>query len=79
MAFLHNHNEDTELSFPDVGLLANDVEINVVAAVRNDGIITLVESNGRKTKEYLPLQYLEDINRIRKDMMMKVDIFTILK
>ena len=46
VAFLHNHNVDTELSFPDVGLMVNETEINVVAAVRNDGIITLVESNG---------------------------------
>lgn len=71
VAFLHNHNEDTELSFPDVGLLANDVEINVVAAVRNDGIITLVESNGEKTTAYLPLEYAAYANKIREQMMLQ--------
>ena len=69
VAFLHNHNEDTELSFPDIGLVANEDGINVVAAVRNDGIITLVESNGKKTTEYLPLKYLDYTNKIRKDMI----------
>lgn len=59
VAFLHNHNVDTELSFPDVGLMVNETEINVVAAVRNDGIITLVESNGMKNSAYLPLEYEE--------------------
>jgi len=68
VAFLHNHNEDTELSFPDVGLMANENAINVVAAIRNDGIITLVESNGKKTSEYLPLEYLQDKIRIQKYM-----------
>ena len=34
VAFLHNHNTDTELSFPDVCLIANDNCINIVAAVR---------------------------------------------
>ena len=29
VAFLHNHNVDTELSFPDVGLMVNETEINV--------------------------------------------------
>lgn len=57
VAFLHNHNKDTELSLPDVSLMANDKEINMVAAVRNDGIITVVESNGLKTRDYLPLRY----------------------
>lgn len=57
VAFLHNHNKDTELSLPDISLMANDREINMVAAVRNDGIITVVESNGLKTRDYLPLRY----------------------
>lgn len=69
VAFLHNHNEDTELSFPDVAILANEKGINVVAAVRNDGIITLVESNGKKTSSYLPLEYLEYANELREKMM----------
>ena len=56
-AFLHNHNCDTEISFPDACIIANDEEINVIAAIRNDGIITLAESNGLKTQEYLYLEY----------------------
>ena len=69
VAFLHNHNTDTELSFPDLCILANECEINIVAAVRNDGIITLVETNGKKTSDYLPFEYLEYTNEIRKKMM----------
>lgn len=69
VAFLHNHNVDTELSFPDVGLLVNETEINVVAAVRNDGIITLVESNGLKNSAYLPLEYQNIQKQIEKKMM----------
>ena len=68
--FIHNHNTDTELSFPDVSLVANDPEINMIAAVRNDGIITLVKSNGKKTDEYLPLKYSDsgDYDRITLEL-----------
>ncbi|MGI6040977.1 MAG: minor capsid protein [Candidatus Alectryocaccobium sp.] len=68
--FIHNHNTDTELSFPDVSLLVNDPEINMVAAVRNDGIITLVKSNGKKTGKYLPLKYNDsgDYDRIMSEL-----------
>lgn len=68
--FLHNHNTDTELSFPDVCLIANDEPINIVAAVRNDGIITVVESNGRKSREYLYLTYsdTEEWKKFIKEM-----------
>lgn len=69
VAFLHNHNTDTELSFPDVQILANDKEIKMVAAVRNDGIITVVETNGVKTSKYLPLEYIEYTNEIRSRML----------
>ena len=69
VAFLHNHNVDTELSFPDVGLMVNETEINVVAAVRNDGIITLVESNGMKNSAYLPLEYEELRKKTEMDML----------
>ena len=69
VAFLHNHNVDTGLSFPDVGLMVNETEINVVAAVRNDGIITLVESNGMKNSAYLPLEYEELRKKIEMDML----------
>lgn len=71
VAFLHNHNVDTELSFPDVGLMVNETEINVVAAVRNDGIITLVESNGMKNSAYLPLEYEELRKKTEMDMLDK--------
>ncbi len=71
VAFLHNHNVDTELSFPDVGLMVNETEINVVAAVRNDGIITLVESNGIKNSSYLPLEYEEFRKKVEQDMLEK--------
>lgn len=71
VAFLHNHNVDTELSFPDVGLMVNEAEINVVVAVRNDGIITLVESNGIKTSAYLPLEYTELKKKVEQGMIEK--------
>lgn len=68
VAFLHNHNTDTELSFPDVALLVNEKEINVVAAIRNDGIITVVKSSGVKSSQYLPLEYLDYKKQIEKEL-----------
>jgi len=49
--------------------MANDIEINIVAALRNDGIVTLVESNGKKTSEYLPFEYLQYTNEVHKEMI----------
>ena len=42
----------------------------MVAAVRNDGIITLVKSNGKKTGKYLPLKYNDsgDYDRIMSEL-----------
>lgn len=62
-AFIHNHNTATKLSLPDLQILAGKDNIKMVAAVRNDGIISLVESNGTVTNEYLPLYYEEQINQ----------------
>lgn len=56
-AFIHNHNVATELSLSDVELIANNKQIKMVAAVRNDGIISYVTSNGKHTNEYLILRY----------------------
>lgn len=56
-AMVHNHVYETEMSFPDVQLLANTKELEIVASVTNNGIINVVVSNGKKTKEYLPLKY----------------------
>lgn len=79
VAFLHNHNEDTELSLPDVGLIVNEKGINVVAAVRNDGIITLVESNGKKSSKYLPLEYEEEKKRIQNQMIVDKGYFDVIE
>lgn len=68
VAFIHNHIEDTELSLPDIGLLANDEQIKIIAAVRNDGIITLVESNGNKSEEYIYSEFEEERSRKRKEL-----------
>lgn len=62
-AFIHNHNTATKLSLPDLQILAGKDNIKMVAAVRNDGIISLVESNGTVINEYLPLYYEEQINQ----------------
>lgn len=56
-AFIHNHSVATELSLGDVELMANNEQIKTVAAVRNDGIIYYVKSNGKHTNEYLCLRY----------------------
>ncbi|MCM1190525.1 MAG: phage minor capsid protein [bacterium] len=56
-AFIHNHNMATELSLPDVELMMTEPQILVVAAVRNDGIIYLVESNGKKCNEIPYIRY----------------------
>ena len=39
----------------------------MIAAVRNDGIISLVESNGTVTNEYLPIYYEKQINQYIKE------------
>ena len=66
-AFIHNHNTATKLSLPDLQILAGDDNIKVIAAVRNDGIISLVESNGTVTNEYLPIYYEKQINQYIKE------------
>jgi len=65
VAFIHNHNESTKLSFPDVEIMANNNQIKLVAAVRNDGIISVIESNGKHTTEYLPLRYDNEVIKYR--------------
>lgn len=65
-AFIHNHNTDTILSVPDLQILASEKNVNLVAAVRNDGIISVVESNGKKTTDYLPLYYEAEIKEFEK-------------
>lgn len=57
VAMVHNHITESELSFPDIQVLANTEEINIVASVTNNGIINVVVSNGNKTTDYLPLLY----------------------
>lgn len=57
VAFVHNHNEATELSLPDVGEVVNNKEINAIIAMRNDGVATAIISNGIKMPDYLPLRY----------------------
>lgn len=67
-AFIHNHNTATELSLGDIELMVYNKQIQVVAAVRNDGIISVVESNGRHTDDYISLRYQErtDAYRLKK-------------
>lgn len=65
-AFIHNHNTETELSLGDVELMVSNMQLQVVAAVRNDGIITVIESNGKHTSDFLPLRYDEQRTRYRE-------------
>ncbi len=71
VAFVHNHNEATELSLPDIGEVVNNKEINAIIAMRNDGIATAIISNGIKTSDYLPLRYDDsgDRKRIIEEMI----------
>ena len=71
VAFVHNHNEATELSLPDIGEVVNNKEINAIIAMRNDGIATAIISNGIKTSDYLPLRYDDsgDRQKIIEEMM----------
>lgn len=71
IAFIHNHNTDTTLSLPDVAIMANETEIQIVAAVRNDGVISLVESNGNKTKKYIYLYYEDLTKQLREESIKK--------
>jgi len=54
------------LSFSDICLTANDPELNLITAIRNDDIITVVKSNGDKTDSYIPLLF--DNEGIAKDI-----------
>ncbi len=64
-AFIHNHNRATELSLGDIELMANNEQIIAIAAVRNDGIISVVKSNGKHTTDFLPLRYDEELSEYR--------------
>lgn len=64
-AFIHNHNRATELSLGDIELMANNEQIISIAAVRNDGIISIVKSNGKHTSDYLPLRYEKELTEYR--------------
>lgn len=71
-AFIHNHNSATELSLGDIELMVNNNQIEVVAAVRNDGIITVVESSGKKSSDFLPLRYDSQRTKYREERYGKV-------
>lgn len=66
-AFIHNHNHATELSLPDLELMIGNEQLKIVAAVRNDGIITLVETNGKHSNEFMTLRYDEQITQYRQE------------
>lgn len=66
-AFIHNHNTETELSLGDVELMVSNRQLPVVAAVRNDGIITVIESNGKHTSDFLPLRYDEQRTKYKEE------------
>ena len=42
-------------------------QLKIVAAVRNDGIITLVETNGKHSNEFMTLRYDEQITQYRQE------------
>ena len=71
-AFIHNHNTATELSLGDIELVVNNQQINIVAAVRNDGIITVVESNGKKVSDFLPLRYDSQRTKYKEEKYGKI-------
>lgn len=66
-AFIHNHNNATEMSLADVELMANNVQLEIVAAVRNDGIITLTETNGKHCNDFMSLRYDEQRAQYRQE------------
>lgn len=47
-------------------ILASASNVEIVAAVRNDGIISLVEGNGKKTNEYLFSYYADAMRKFEK-------------
>lgn len=72
-AFIHNHNTATELSLPDVELMMNEKQLPVVASVRNDGIIYLVESNGKHSNDIPYLRYEKEAEEFSRKYTDKSD------
>lgn len=66
-AFIYNHNNATEMSLADVELMENNVQLETVEAVRNDGIITLTETNGKHSNDFMSLRYDEQRTRYRQE------------
>lgn len=73
-AFIHNHNVATELSLPDVELMMTEQQLPIVASVRNDGIIYLVESNGKHCNEVPYIRYEKEAEEFMQNYGDKSDI-----
>ena len=59
---VHNHNTESELSLPDLQELVMWENLDIIAAVTNNGITTTVDSNGKKTEEPLFMEF-ESVGR----------------
>ena len=64
---VHNHNTHSSLSLPDLQELVMWENLDGVIAVSNDGFINCVISNGKKTNEYLALEYQDVKYNVHKD------------
>lgn len=73
-AFIHNHNTATELSLPDVELMMSEQQLPIVASVRNDGIIYLVENNGKHCNEIPYIRYEKEAQEFMQNYGDKSDI-----
>lgn len=78
-ALVHNHNTNSKLSLPDMQILAGKDNIKMIAAVTNNGIISLVESNGVTTSEYLYTYYENQINKFIAENATKYGIDVSMK
>ena len=65
-AMIHNHNTENPLSFPDLQEFVGWENIEVIGAVSNNGITSVVVSNGKKTNTPLDLVYEEYSRELRK-------------
>lgn len=61
-AMVHNHNTEDGISLPDIQDMAMWENLDSISAVSNNGLIRSVHSNGKRTSEYLFIEF-ENVGR----------------
>lgn len=79
VAFIHSHLRATPTSAPDIDIIVNNDEVDIVAAVRIDGVISIVQSNGVKMHDDIPSWeaasvYAQELNKLGDEDEEDIDI-----